>query len=352
MGAGKSEKSPVWLTLFLALHLVFGAIALGLMLRYVPQCEKVFKDFGVKLPEMTILVFDLSMWVRRSWFLIPVPAACDLALLFWLYETRQTGLLAVWGVLAWLAEVLLIGLILLAILVPTTDMVQHVSKQQPFPEAAGSPDTSDDNDEPRMTVETIVPLVREYAFRDRPALAQGVQFKIEELVVRDLWNTLKVQLFLVHYISLDGQNFDEKSLMYYDGKLTPFGAAFGGYGPMSGVLADKCFYYTWSCGSGRRHRSYVGRLAIEAGQVRILESPAFMDADLFIKSRDGSVQVESGEFLAFNSWKAKGVVGTVKTQGSGLAIVDAKGTPVPRAPVPATPVPATPVPAAPGPKPK
>lgn len=177
----------------------------------------------------------------------------------------------------------------------------------------------------KMTAETLEPLVRDYAFRTTPKLVRSVRFKIEEYDVAGLWDTLRIQLFLVHYLSGDGRPFNEKSLMYHNGMVRPFAIAFGGHGPMSAVLVGKSLYYTYSCGSGL-HRSHVGCLSVDGEEVKIVESEAYCEIDLFVKVVGGRVQVEQGEFVAFNSWKAEKQIGSVKVQDSVLTVVDATGT--------------------------
>jgi type IV pilus assembly protein PilC len=56
---------PVFVVLFAVLILVF------IMLKIVPQFEKIFKDFGTKLPEMTTILINISQWTGNNWYLIP-----------------------------------------------------------------------------------------------------------------------------------------------------------------------------------------------------------------------------------------------------------------------------------------
>lgn len=65
---------PVFVVLFAVGILVF------IMLRIVPQFQKIFKDFGMKLPDLTNLLILLSENVARFWYLIPgIPIG------YWLY---------------------------------------------------------------------------------------------------------------------------------------------------------------------------------------------------------------------------------------------------------------------------
>jgi type IV pilus assembly protein PilC len=56
---------PVFVILFAVLILTF------IMLKIVPQFEKIFKDFGTKLPDMTLALIWASNWVGRNYYLIP-----------------------------------------------------------------------------------------------------------------------------------------------------------------------------------------------------------------------------------------------------------------------------------------
>ena len=56
---------PVFVILFAVGILVF------IMLKIVPQFEKIFRDFGTKLPDMTLMLINVSKWVGNYWYLIP-----------------------------------------------------------------------------------------------------------------------------------------------------------------------------------------------------------------------------------------------------------------------------------------
>jgi type IV pilus assembly protein PilC len=65
---------PIFVVLFAVSILVF------IMLKIVPQFEKIFKDFGTKLPDITNLLIGISQWVGHWFFLIPA-----FPIGFWLY---------------------------------------------------------------------------------------------------------------------------------------------------------------------------------------------------------------------------------------------------------------------------
>ena len=94
----------------------------------VPGYEKIFKDFGTKLSDMTIMVIDLSALFGRFWFiLVPGLVAGDLAIMLSLHRTGRARLMTALGVLLCLAEMLLIGLILHATMVPLNDLIMNLS---------------------------------------------------------------------------------------------------------------------------------------------------------------------------------------------------------------------------------
>ncbi len=65
---------PVFVVLFAVSILVF------IMMKIVPQFEKIFKDFNTKLPDITLMLINISGWVGRWFFLIPaIPIG------YWLY---------------------------------------------------------------------------------------------------------------------------------------------------------------------------------------------------------------------------------------------------------------------------
>jgi len=167
--------------------------------------------------------------------------------------------------------------------------------------------------------------VRLRALQAHPKLAPRAQLKIEAYDIAGLWDALKVKVFLVRYLASDGQQFNDDLWVYRDGKASPFATTFGGYGLMSAVVSGNNLYYTYSWGSGR-HRSHVGRLAIDKGELSIVESGGFADVDLCVKEVNGRVRVEQGTFRTFNAWKRGKSLGTVEVRDSRLSIVDEAGT--------------------------
>ncbi len=65
---------PIFVVLFAVSILVF------IMMKIVPQFEKIFKDFNTKLPDITLMLINISGWVGRFFWLIPaIPIG------YWLY---------------------------------------------------------------------------------------------------------------------------------------------------------------------------------------------------------------------------------------------------------------------------
>ena len=65
---------PIFVVTFAVGILVF------IMLKIVPNFQKIFKDFGMKLPAMTQLLINMSEWVQAYWFVLPA-----FPIGFWIY---------------------------------------------------------------------------------------------------------------------------------------------------------------------------------------------------------------------------------------------------------------------------
>ena len=131
MNENTTKRSPARMTFLLVLHAVCGAAILWLLLKLVPHYEKIFKDFNAKLPDITLMVINVAKFFGWYWFLL-VPgmaslAAGDIAIMFILNRLGRIRLMTVWGVLVWVAEMLLIGLILVAVMVPFNELMMNLS---------------------------------------------------------------------------------------------------------------------------------------------------------------------------------------------------------------------------------
>ena len=128
MSDNTSKGSRVAMAVLLVLHAVSGVFILWLLLKLVPQYEKIFKDFNAKLPDMTTMVIDLSRLFGRYWFvLLPGLGAGDIAIMLSLNRTADTRLMTAWGILAWLAEMLLMVLIMQAVFIPLNQLIMNLS---------------------------------------------------------------------------------------------------------------------------------------------------------------------------------------------------------------------------------
>jgi type IV pilus assembly protein PilC len=59
--------------------LVAVSILTFIMVYIIPKFEKIFKDFGFKLPTITIMLMDTSKWFAKYWYVLPLFPLC-----FWL----------------------------------------------------------------------------------------------------------------------------------------------------------------------------------------------------------------------------------------------------------------------------
>ncbi|MBN1610840.1 MAG: hypothetical protein JW940_29685 [Polyangiaceae bacterium] len=176
----------------------------------------------------------------------------------------------------------------------------------------------------RIGIREAAALVAEWAFDENPDLNPTAAFDVLEYDVPDLWETLRVQLFYVDYVSTDGQHFNSALLAYYQGELYPFAATFGGHGLMSGVLQGDAFYYSYSWGSGI-HRSVLGRLTIGDAEPEFVESGGFMNIDLFLTLGDTEIQVEQGTYRDYEDWTGAVPFGTLVDRGTELGVIDSEG---------------------------
>jgi type II secretory pathway component PulF len=125
----KSSNSPVALIILLVLHAIFGALLLWSLFVFVPTHEKIFKDFGVRLPRITLAVINLSEWFTSYWYVaIPALFGGDFAALFALHRASKTRWMTAWGVAVCLGAVLMIGLTLVAVIVPMNELTKNLNR--------------------------------------------------------------------------------------------------------------------------------------------------------------------------------------------------------------------------------
>ena len=176
----------------------------------------------------------------------------------------------------------------------------------------------------KLDSDSLEALARERAFKAKPELNPETEFQIYEFEIDGLWDEMGIQLISAAYL-VDGQQFNEALYIARDGSLSPFASTFGGFGFMSAVLSGGDVYYSYSWGSGI-HRSCMGRIALdEKGKLQITETEEFLFTDLFLRSVDGGVRVETGGYDAFNSWQEGQPVGWLEYRKRRLVLVDDDG---------------------------
>jgi type II secretory pathway component PulF len=124
-------NSLVKAIVFLVLHLTFGAIILGLLLVFVPNCERILMDFGTPLPYSAVVMLRLSHFAAKYWLILfPAVLLCDCGAMYGLYKSRRYGSAKAWGYLVLLAEMLFIGCGFLAVIAPLTKLITNLSEMR------------------------------------------------------------------------------------------------------------------------------------------------------------------------------------------------------------------------------
>jgi type II secretory pathway component PulF len=127
--ASRSPASLMGFIALVALHVICGLVVLFVLLRSIPQYEKIFKDFGTRLPDVTLLVLQLSHFVGWYWYLlIPVALVGDVAILFVCHRTSHPWLMAAWGIFVLLAAMLFVALAHLAVSMPFFSLMSRLSE--------------------------------------------------------------------------------------------------------------------------------------------------------------------------------------------------------------------------------
>jgi hypothetical protein len=155
----------------------------------------------------------------------------------------------------------------------------------------------------------IAHLIRTFAFSANTNLNPATEFDIQIEPIRDLWDSLAVQVMIVRE-AVRGGEFNRFACIIHDGTVRAIGQSIGGYGLMSGLVQGQSFYFTYSFGSGV-HRSHVGKLQIENGEVKVWDTGGFVNQDLFLRRTNTAVTVESGRFESFNGWQDLGDFGWI-----------------------------------------
>ena len=180
---------------------------------------------------------------------------------------------------------------------------------------------------PKISPDSMSALVWAYSLATIPNLNPNFQLTITEYDVKDLYDSLGVQVFKADFLSQDGTWFRSGEYIYRNGTVTPFASDFGGWGLMSGVVVNRTFYYTYSWGSGI-HRSHIGCFFLDGDTLKFLDTGGFINVDLFISNCSGdSICVYTGAYKSFNSWMLvkDNKWRVVIVNGTSLAVIDSTG---------------------------
>jgi type II secretory pathway component PulF len=121
----------VWTVGWLVGHFVAALVVLFSLVRIVPVFEKVFKDFAMSLPQITLMLIMLSRWMSAYWWLAFAAAfVVDAGVLFGLRCLPPGGrwLSTLWAAFVLVAAVLLLGTILVAVGVPLAALQESLTR--------------------------------------------------------------------------------------------------------------------------------------------------------------------------------------------------------------------------------
>jgi hypothetical protein len=180
---------------------------------------------------------------------------------------------------------------------------------------------------PRISPDSVSSLIRSYSLSTIPNLNPDFQLTVTEYDVKDLYDSLGVQVFYADFLSQDGTWFRSGGYLYHNGTVTLFSDSFGGWGLMSGFVLKRTFYYTYSWGSGI-HRSHIGCFFLDGDTLKFLDTGGFINIDLFVSNCAGdSICVVTGYYQSFNSWTLvkDNKWRVINENGARLAVIDSTG---------------------------
>lgn len=180
---------------------------------------------------------------------------------------------------------------------------------------------------PRLSPDSMSALIKAYSLATNPNLTPDFRLVVTEYEVKDLYDSLGIQVFHADFLSQDGTWFRSGGYLYLNGTVTLFSDSFGGWRLMSGVVVKRTFYYTYSWGSGI-HRSHVGCLFLDGDSLIFLDTGGFMNFDLFVSNcASDSICVYTGVSKSFNSWILIKDDGgrVIDNNKSRLAVIDSTG---------------------------
>jgi hypothetical protein len=116
---------------FVVLHAFLWCAVVASLLLYVPRAEKLFRDFNMTLPAVTMLVLAVARWVGNYWYILPFwlvyLLAADGGLLVLFYRRRRS-LAWAWGLLNAAVPVVLGVLAFLTIQMPMWKLLDGLSR--------------------------------------------------------------------------------------------------------------------------------------------------------------------------------------------------------------------------------
>jgi type II secretory pathway component PulF len=117
--------------IFVALHAALWCALVAYLLFSVPRAEKLFRDFNMQLPALTIFTLAVARWVWNYWYVLLVwvffGLGIDGAVLAWLYPRRRS-LAWVWALLLLLLPLVVWLAILFSIMMPMWKLQDALSR--------------------------------------------------------------------------------------------------------------------------------------------------------------------------------------------------------------------------------
>jgi hypothetical protein len=184
---------------------------------------------------------------------------------------------------------------------------------------------------PKISSDSASSLIKAYSLAANPNLAPGFQVLVIEYTVKDLYDSMGVQIFKADFYSQSGTFFNSGMYTYHNGTVRPFVDSFGGWGLMSGFVLKRTFYYSYMWGSGIQ-RSQIGCFSVNSDSLAFLESGGYTTIDLFVSNCSGdSICVVTGYYQSFNLWTLvkDNKWRVVIVNGTRLALIDSTGKEVP-----------------------
>jgi hypothetical protein len=152
----------------------------------------------------------------------------------------------------------------------------------------------------------IASAVRSFAFARLPRLNPSSRFDTRVLPVRDLWETMQIQILEVIGLSTDDQQFNRFGCVLHRGEAKALGLFSGSHWTLSGLVRGESLYFTYRWGAGTL-RSHVAKLQVVNGELMFLDSGGLFGElilrDVFVSGKaDGGIAILRGRYGGFNRW--------------------------------------------------